>query len=281
MLKLKQSGVPGLVIVATVMVGIAGCSQGVTADAQTEDAPAEGTAGASPAGGSSAGGIAEDSPAARSATPATALRELVLAGGCFWCMEAGFEQLRGVTDVVSGYAGGSRENASYRIVAAGLTSHAEAIRITYDPQIISEETLLKVFFLAAHDPTQLNRQGPDVGRQYRSAVFYDSDEQKQRAEKLIAELDASGRFDKKIATTLEPLEGFFVAEDYHQDYAKLNPDQPYVVVHSQPKAAKVCRDFPELVRQIEGLENATGDKVDQADRNRQRGGEGRSESAAP
>lgn len=177
-----------------------------------------------------------------------------LAGGCFWCLEAGFEQLRGVSDVVSGYAGGAEQNASYRLVASGLTQHAEAVRITYDPQVISEQTLLKVFFLAAHDPTQLNRQGPDIGRQYRSAVFYASDEQKQRVQKMIVELNASGRFEKKITTTLEPLEGFYPAEGYHQDYAKLNPDQPYIVVHSQPKAEKVCKSFPELIRQMDGPE---------------------------
>src|SRR5690606_3594918 len=205
---------------------------------------------------------------ASSRTAEAASRDLVLAGGCFWCTEAGFEQLRGVTDVVSGYAGGAEQNASYRLVASGLTQHAEAIRILYDPQVISETTLLKVFFLAAHDPTQLNRQGPDVGRQYRSAVFYSSQEQKQRVEQMIAELNASGRFEKEIATTLEPLEGFYPAEEYHQDYAKLNPDQPYIVVNSQPKAAKVCKSFPELIRQIEGLENSAANKDSQDDRER-------------
>lgn len=244
----ESFAVLGVVIVTIVMAGIAGCSQGATADAKAESEPVE-----SPANGAPA-----ERPAPVSETAPAAARELVLAGGCFWCIEAGFEQLRGVSDVVSGYAGGAAENANYQIVAAGLTRHAEAIRITYDPQIISEQTLLKVFFLAAHDPTQINRQGPDVGRQYRSAVFYTSDEQKQRVEQMIAELNASGRFEKEIATTLEPLEGFYPAEDYHQDYAKLNPDQPYIVVNSQPKAAKVCKSFPELIRQIEGLEQSTG-----------------------
>ena len=112
--------------------------------------------------------------------------------------------------------------------------------------------------MAAHDPTQVNRQGPDVGTQYRSAVFYTSEEQKQRVAEMIAELDSSGRFEGKIATTLEPLEGFFPAEDYHQDYAELNPNQPYIVVNSQPKAAKVCKIFPDLIRQIQDLETSTG-----------------------
>jgi peptide-methionine (S)-S-oxide reductase len=271
MLKSASFAVLAVAFVSTVTIGLAGCSQATTADAQTEEKTV----------GTPAGDSTRERPAAVTEKAANASRELVLAGGCFWCIEAGFEQLRGVTDVVSGYAGDSAENASYRMVAAGFTSHAEAIRITYDPQIISEETLLKVFFLAAHDPTQLNRQGPDVGRQYRSAVFYDSDEQQQRVEAMIVRLDASGRFEKKIATTVEPLQGFYAAEDYHQDYAKLNPDQPYVVVNSQPKAAKVCKNFPELIRQIEGLENLTGDKGARDDRDRQRGGEGRAGSAVP
>jgi methionine-S-sulfoxide reductase len=245
MLKLHSVGVLAVVVVTTAAVGISGCSRGATAGFQTEGETVETPAGAT----------AEERPAAPSETPEAASQELVLAGGCFWCIEAGFEQLRGVTDVVSGYAGGSAESANYRMVAAGLTSHAEAIRITYDPQVISEETLLKVFFLAAHDPTQVNRQGPDVGRQYRSAVFYDSDEQKQRVEKLMAELKASRRFKRRIATTLEPLEGFYPAEDYHQGYAQRNPNQPYVVVNSRPKVAKICKAFPELIREIEGLEN--------------------------
>jgi methionine-S-sulfoxide reductase len=245
MLKSQSFAVLAVVVITTAAVAIAGCSQEATADVETGDKAAEAPADRS----------TQERPAALAENAEAGSRQLVLAGGCFWCIEAGFEQLRGVIDVVSGYAGGSAENAKYRIVAAGLTSHAEAIRITYDPQVISEETLLKVFFLAAHDPTQVNRQGPDVGRQYRSAVFYDSDEQKQRVEELIAELKKSRRFKRRIATTLEPLEGFYPAEDYHQDYARLNPNQPYVVVNSQPKVAKICKAFPELIREIEGLEN--------------------------
>lgn len=173
---------------------------------------------------------------------------LVLAGGCFWCMEVAFDQLQGVTDVVSGYAGGTAETADYKTVSAGLTSHAESIRITYDPQVISEETLLRVFFTAAHDPTQVNRQYPDTGRQYRSTIFYNSDEQQQRAAAMIEQLNESGQFDKKIATTLEPLTEFYPAEDYHQDYVKHHPRDRYVVAYSLPKAAKVRKLFPDLIR---------------------------------
>ena len=190
-------------------------------------------------------------PAAESAaeTAAGESAELVLAGGCFWCMEAAFEQLTGVTNVVSGYAGGTKETAVYETVCAGLTKHAEAIRITYDPRVIDRSTLLDVFFKGAHDPTQINRQYPDVGRQYRSAIFYADDEEKQAAKEVIDELNQSGEFDQPIATTLEPLEEFFLAEDYHQDYARLNPGQPYVVAHSLPKAAKVRKLYPELIRE--------------------------------
>lgn len=179
---------------------------------------------------------------------ATKLAELVLAGGCFWCLEVAFEQLRGVSDVVSGYAGGTKGTADYQSVSAGITNHAEAIRITYDPKVISEETLLQVFFTAAHDPTQINRQYPDVGRQYRSTVFYTDKAQQDRVKQTITKLDESGQFAKRIATTLEPLEGFYLAEDYHQDYVKHHPNDLYVVAHSLPKAVKVRKAFPELIR---------------------------------
>ena len=181
--------------------------------------------------------------------PAVGTAQLVLAGGCFWCMEVAFDQLIGVTDVVSGYAGGTADTADYKTVSAGLTNHAESIRITYDPQVIAEGTLLRVFFTAAHDPTEVNRQYPDVGRQYRTAIFYANDEQQQRAARMIDQLNQSGTFDKKIATTLEPLTEFYPAEDYHQDYVKHNPRDHYVVAYSLPKAAKVRKLFPELIRE--------------------------------
>lgn len=172
---------------------------------------------------------------------------IVFAGGCFWCTEAAFEQLEGVLDVQSGYAGGPKETANYRAVCSGTTGHAEAIRITYDPAKISLEQLLEVFF-DAHDPTQLNRQGNDVGTQYRSAIFYASDAERQAAEEKIRRLNSSGKFQRPIVTTLEPLVEFFPAEDYHQDYARLNPEQPYIQAVSMPKVCKVREKHSGLIR---------------------------------
>lgn len=173
--------------------------------------------------------------------------QAVLAGGCFWCTEAAFEQLEGVLDVTSGYAGGSKETADYKTVCTGTTGHAEVIRITYDPSRISYEQLLDVFF-DAHDPTQLNRQGNDIGTQYRSAIFYAGESEKQAAEAKIHQLTAAGKFARPIVTKLEPLVEFFPAEDYHQDYARLNPDQPYIQSVSTPKACKVREKHRELMR---------------------------------
>ena len=175
-------------------------------------------------------------------------RELVLAGGCFWCTEAVFEELKGVHSVVSGYAGGSKDNADYRTVSRGRTRHAEAIQITYDPKIISYGTLLRVFFSVAHDPTQKNRQGPDVGTQYRSAIFYANDEQKKVAQAYIKQLDESKAFDKPIATALVPFKAFYRGEDKHQDYVKRNPNDRYVRKYSLPKVKKLREVFPDLVR---------------------------------
>jgi peptide-methionine (S)-S-oxide reductase len=185
-------------------------------------------------------------------TPQVAEGELattVLAGGCFWCTEAVFEQLDGVSAVVSGYAGGTADDARYDQVSRGLTDHAEVIQITYNPQVITYGQLLRIFFAAAHDPTQLNRQGNDIGRQYRSAVFYASDEEKQVAEQYIQQLDAAGVFDKPIATTLEPLTQFHPAEDYHQDYAVRNPAQGYVAAVALPKVDKVHKLFPQIIKE--------------------------------
>jgi len=174
--------------------------------------------------------------------------QVVLAGGCFWCTEAVFEQLRGVTEVVSGYAGGPESDAEYQKVSAGLTDHAEVIRVVYDPSVVSYGTLLRVFFSVAHDPTQVDRQGSDIGRQYRSAVFFADLEQKQVAAAYIAQLDAEGIFERPIATRLEPLAAFFAAEQYHQDYAALHPSQGYVAGVALPKVAKLRRQFPELLK---------------------------------
>jgi len=174
-------------------------------------------------------------------------QQIVLAGGCFWCTEAAFEQLDGVLDVTSGYIGGSKETANYRAVCGGDTGHAEAIRITYDPAKISYDTLLDVFF-DAHDPTQLNRQGNDIGTQYRSAIFYANEEEKHAAEAKIKSLNEKRHFPRPIVTTLEPLGEFYPAEDYHQDYARLNPDQPYIQAVSIPKVCKVREKHAGLIR---------------------------------
>jgi peptide-methionine (S)-S-oxide reductase len=163
----------------------------------------------------------------------------VLAGGCFWCVEAVYKNLDGVSAVKSGYAGGSAETADYATVSSGTTNHAEAVEVVYDPSRISYGQILKVFFSIAHDPTQLNRQGPDTGRQYRSAIFYGDDEQKRVAEAYIDQLNEARVFDGPIVTEVVPLEAFFEAETYHQDYAARNPSNPYIVVNAQPKVRKL------------------------------------------
>lgn len=174
--------------------------------------------------------------------------EAVLAGGCFWCTEAVFRRLDGVREVQPGYAGGSADVANYDAVCSGRTGHAEVIRILYDPGKISYGQLLKVFFAVAHDPTQTNRQGNDVGTQYRSAVFYLDAAQHDVAAAYIRQLDAAGLFSAPIATTLEPLEAFFVAESYHHDYAALHPGQPYIRIVSQPKVDKLEHYFAARLR---------------------------------
>jgi peptide-methionine (S)-S-oxide reductase len=165
-----------------------------------------------------------------------------LAGGCFWCLEAVFDQLRGAEDVVSGYSGGHRANPSYEQVCAGTTGHAEVVQVTFDPDAISYADILKVFF-AIHDPTTLNRQGPDVGTQYRSAIFYHSPGQKAAAEQVIAELDAAGIWPRPIVTEVAPFEAFYPAEDYHQEYFARNPNQGYCQVVVAPKVAKFRKQF--------------------------------------
>ena len=171
----------------------------------------------------------------------TGERTAVLAGGCFWCTEAVFKELAGVSAVRPGYAGGTAETADYRTVCSGTTGHAEAIAITYDPGATSYGELLKVFFSVAHDPTQLNRQGNDRGPQYRSAVFYGDADEKRVAEAYIAQLDAAGVFDAPIVTTVEPLDAFYEAEDYHQDYFSKNPSQGYCQAVIAPKIRKLER----------------------------------------
>ena len=163
----------------------------------------------------------------------------ILAGGCFWCVEAVYKNLEGVTSVKSGYAGGSADTADYETVSTGGTDHAESVEVGYDPSKISYGQILKVFFAIAHDPTQLNRQGPDTGRQYRSAIFYADGEQKRVAEAYIDQLNKAHVFDQKIVTEVVPLEAFYEAETYHQDYAARNPLNPYIVFNAQPKVRKL------------------------------------------
>jgi peptide-methionine (S)-S-oxide reductase len=165
-----------------------------------------------------------------------------LAGGCFWCLEAVFEQLRGVERVESGYAGGTVADPSYHQVCTGTTGHAEVVQVTFDPAVVSFRDVLDVFF-ATHDPTTLNRQGPDVGTQYRSAVFYHSPEQKRVAEERIAELNAAGIWDAPIVTEVVPLQAFYPAEAYHQGYFRVNPRQPYCQAVVGPKVAKFRKQF--------------------------------------
>ena len=172
----------------------------------------------------------------------------VLAGGCFWCTEAVYLQLDGVKEVVSGYAGGTAETANYETVCSGTTNHAEAIQIRYDPRRISYGQLLKVFFSVAHDPTQLNRQGADRGRQYRSAIFYATEEEKRVADAYVRDLNAARVFDAPIVTTLEPLDRFFPAEGYHQNYAARNPAQPYIALTATPKVEKLRASFGDRLK---------------------------------
>ena len=166
-------------------------------------------------------------------------RKAVLAGGCFWCVEAVYKNLDGVLTVKSGYAGGSADTADYETVSTGTTNHAESVEVVYDPGRITYGQILRVFFSIAHDPTQLNRQGPDTGRQYRSAIFYADDEQKRVAEAYIDQLNKAHIFDRPIVTEVVPLEAFFEAETYHQDYAARNPSNPYIVINAQPKVSKL------------------------------------------
>jgi peptide-methionine (S)-S-oxide reductase len=170
----------------------------------------------------------------------------VVAGGCFWGIQAVFQHVKGVISATSGYAGGSAETAEYELVSTGETGHAESVKITYDPSQITYGQLLRVFFSAAHDPTQLNRQGPDRGTQYRSSIFYSSDEQKRIAEAYIAQLEKAKVFPRPVVTQVVPLRGFYPAEAYHQDYAAHHPNSPYIAYNDAPKVAHLREQFPEL-----------------------------------
>jgi peptide-methionine (S)-S-oxide reductase len=178
-------------------------------------------------------------------TPKTAIQTAVLAGGCFWGVEGVFERVKGVVSVRSGYAGGSKTTAKYSLIGTGMTGHAEAVEIRYDPKKTSYATLLRVFYSVAHNPTQLNRQGPDTGSQYRSAVFPQTPEQERVARAYTAQLVQSKTWDK-IVTTFEPGKPFYVAEDYHQNYLRANPTQPYIAINDIPKVEALKSLFPAL-----------------------------------
>lgn len=214
----------GLFTVIAVAIGCSVASSGTTSGVDTRDlAPT----------------VVENS-AIKGTQPA------VFAGGCFWGVEAVFEHVKGVTDVKSGYAGGDAKSADYEHVSSGETTHAEAVIVTYDPTKVTYVQLLTVFFSVAHDPTEVNRQGPDVGTQYRSAIFYTNETQKKLANDYIDAINKANVFSKPIATQVVALDKFYDAEDYHQDYMKKNPDQPYIVYHDRPKLAALKEKFPDL-----------------------------------
>ncbi|HMC54790.1 MAG TPA: peptide-methionine (S)-S-oxide reductase MsrA [Gemmatimonadaceae bacterium] len=175
----------------------------------------------------------------------------VFAGGCFWGVEAVFEHVRGVLRVTSGYAGGTVTSPSYEEVSDGTTGHAESVQVIYDPSQISYGTLMRIFFSVAHDPTQLNRQGPDAGTQYRSAIFYASDSQRREATAYIAQLTDSKYFKRPIVTQIAALAAFYPAEDYHQDFAAKHPLHPYIVINDRPKVVALKQQFPELYREVQ------------------------------
>jgi peptide-methionine (S)-S-oxide reductase len=177
----------------------------------------------------------------------TNLQTVTLAGGCFWCLEAVYDEIKGVQGVESGYAGGHMDNPTYRAVCNGDTGHAEVVQVHFDPNVVSYRDLLNVFF-AIHDPTTLNRQGADVGTQYRSAIFFHDDDQKKIAEELIKDLNAQKIWDKPIVTKVEKLDKFYMAEDYHQEYFARNPYQPYCMAVVAPKVSKFRKHFLEMLK---------------------------------
>jgi len=180
--------------------------------------------------------------------PGAGPQTAVLAGGCFWCVEAVLKEIDGVLEVVSGYAGGSADTADYDRVCSGRTGHAEVVEVRFDPARVSFGQLLKVFLSVAHDPTQLNRQGADQGTQYRSAIFYTDEEQKRVAEAYIRQLNEAGAYDAPIVTEVAPLEAFYQAEAYHQDYASRNPGQPYILFTAAPKVTKLRKHFADRLK---------------------------------
>jgi peptide-methionine (S)-S-oxide reductase len=172
----------------------------------------------------------------------------VFAGGCFWGVEGVYERVKGVKDAVSGFAGGAKETAHYEVVSTGRTGHAESVKVVFDPSQITYGQLLKIFFSVVHDPTELNRQGPDEGTQYRSAIFYENDDQKRVAEAYIPQLEAAHVYKHKIVTQVVPLKGFYAAEGYHQHFLQNNPNYPYIVYNDMPKLAALKKEYPELYK---------------------------------
>ena len=187
---------------------------------------------------------AVDAPLAKTSGRQTA----VLAGGCFWGIQLVYQHVKGVTSATSGYAGGASNNADYKLVSTGTTGHAESVKVTYDPSQITYGQLLKIYFSVAHDPTQLNRQGPDVGTQYRSAIFYNDAEQQRIAQAYIDQLQSAKAYSRTIVTKVAPLSAFYPAEDYHQDYATLHPHEPYIMFNDLPKLANFKAVFPARYR---------------------------------
>lgn len=178
--------------------------------------------------------------------PTSATETAVLGGGCFWGVQSVFQRVKGVTATTAGYSGGTKETANYGAVSSEATGHAESVKLVFDPSKVSYGTLLRIFFSAVHDPTELNRQGPDVGLSYRSVIFYATPEQQKIANAYIAQLDTTHAFPKKIVTQVVPLKAFYNAEDYHQDYADKNPNNPYIQVCDVPKIAALKQQFPDL-----------------------------------
>jgi peptide-methionine (S)-S-oxide reductase len=187
-------------------------------------------------------------PAVDNPKAAGPMQTAVLSGGCFWGVQGVFEHVRGVQRVVAGYAGGEKATAQYETVSSGNTGHAESVKITFDPAVISYGQILQIAFSVVHDPTQLNRQGPDVGSQYRSSIFYDDDTQKHIAQAYISQLQQAHAFARPIVTRVDALQGFYPAEDYHQDYLIHNPTQPYIAIYDMPKIENFRKTFPELYR---------------------------------
>lgn len=203
---------------------------------------------ASPAVFASSEPVAIPAPA-QDVPAASGTQTAVFAGGCFWGVQAVFQHTDGVVNAISGYAGGAKETANYNRTTAGDTGHAESVEVKYDPKKISYGKLMQIYFSVIHDPTQLNRQGPDVGTQYRSTIFAQNDEQKKVAEAYIAQLNAAKAFKKPIVTTIETGKPFYIAEDYHQDYATLNPYQPYIMINDRPKIGNMAKYFPANYRE--------------------------------